>query len=985
MEVNSFAGPDIFCFSVRSSETHQPRSAGLLADAHALGLLKIQAIICETLYFIKGNLSKNKLDQIGRLLLADPITEQFTWHRMAGGSSAKGYKHGHLPPGTTSTSPANCQTRKIESTLHPGVTDPVATQLQRVIRQLGLHPSVEASTGQRYWIYGNDLTEEDLHLLAHRLLVNKTIQSYTLGEITPSFPQEAVSSFNVDTLSIRDLTDDSLLMLSQERRAALDLQEMKVIQAYFREENREMTDIEFEMIAQTWSEHCVHKTFRAEIILQKSDQDEKRIANLLKTYICSATDEIAAPWVRSAFVDNAGIIDFDDEWEISFKVETHNHPSAIEPFGGANTGIGGVIRDVLGVSAKPIAATDILCFGRSDTPVDSLPEGVLHPRRIRSGVVAGIQDYGNKIGIPTVNGAVYYDEGYIANPLVFCGCVGIAPKNKHVRDALPGDRIIVLGGRTGRDGLRGATFSSMTMDAQTGAVAGASVQIGDPITEKGLVEVTTRARDAGLYHAITDCGAGGLSSAVGEMACQTGGLIQLENVPLKYPGLAPWEIWLSEAQERMVMAVSKSDLPPLQTLADTYDIELTDIGQFTSDKRLVVRYGDQTILSLENDFLHNCNPQRRLHAVGTRPMEIPGEYSIAAGIDWEDLLLSLLSHPNIATKADIIHLYDHEVQGGTVIKPLTGVMNDGPSDACVIKPAQTRGLRGLVLSNGLNPEYGKLDAYRMALCAFDEAIRNAVAVGADPDHIAVLDNFCWGDPMRPETLGTLVAAAQGCRDAALHHRSPFISGKDSLNNEYYGADGQKHSIPPTLLISAIGIVPDVTRTVTMDLKEAGNGLYRIGSFKGRLAGSHAALVCGKLADQVQGPIPGQDEAAPAVYRALYRAIQSGWVRACHDISEGGLAVAVAEMCIGGRMGADLQLEGSCLVDAFGETNGCLIVEVQPQHSSSFTTLFEGLPMVKLGRVTAERWLTITQAGHLHIHLPVDNLVTAWNQTEEVDA
>ena len=318
--------------------------------------------------------------------------------------------------------------------------------------------------------------------------------------------------------------------------------------------------------------------------------------------------------MRSAFVDNAGIIDFDDTYEVSFKVETHNHPSAIEPFGGANTGVGGVIRDVLGVSAKPIANTDVLCFGPQDTPVDSLPEGVLHPRRIQSGVVAGVQDYGNKIGIPTVNGAILYDPGYTANPLVFCGCVGLAPKGSHPRQPQAGDRVIVLGGRTGRDGLRGATFSSMTMDAQTGEVSGASVQIGDPITEKGLIEVLLRARDQRLYHAVTDCGAGGLSSAVGEMSSTIGADVELKRVRLKYAGLAPWEIWLSEAQERMVFAVPAENVPALQAICDTFDVNLTDIGEFTGSGRLVVRYNGKPVLDLENRFLHEGIPQRQLRA-----------------------------------------------------------------------------------------------------------------------------------------------------------------------------------------------------------------------------------------------------------------------------------------------------------------------------------------------------------------------------------
>jgi phosphoribosylformylglycinamidine synthase len=700
--------------------------------------------------------------------------------------------------------------------------------------------------------------------------------------------------------------------------------------------------------------------------------------------------------VRSAFVDNAGIIDFDDQYELSFKVETHNHPSAIEPFGGANTGIGGVIRDILGVSARPIAATDVLCFGPQAADAEYLPAGVLHPRRIRAGVVAGIEDYGNKLGLPTVNGAILYDPGYTSNPLVFCGCVGLAPKGRHPRQPQPGDRVLVLGGRTGRDGLRGATFSSMAMDAQTGAVAGASVQIGDPITEKGLVEVITRARDQGLYHAITDCGAGGLSSAVGEMASRVGADVELTTVPLKYPGLAPWEIWLSEAQERMVLAAPAEALPALRQLCDTYGVELTDIGAFTDTGRLVVRYAGKVVLDLANDFLHQGIPQRQLRAEiqDWRPVHDPpltrhqrpdrqsGHHRPAsqeAG-DYNSTLIQLLSHPTIASKADVIRVYDHEVQGGTVVKPLTGAENDGPADACVLKPLGTAGTRGLVLANGINPQFGKLDPYRMALSVVDEAVRNAVAVGADPDRLALLDNFCWGDPRRPETLGMLVEAARGCHDAALHYRAPFISGKDSLNNEYLGADGQRHAIPPTLLISAVGLIADVNRAVTMDLKEPGNIVYLLGETRPDLGGSHWSLIHASPNGD-QPSVPGLPEYALALYRALHSAMQAGLVRACHDLSEGGLAVAAAEMGIGGRLGLALTLDTADPVTAlFGESNGRLLAEVRPGNTAAFEAHFAGLPARRVGIVTGSDRLSISSRTHTLISLPIAQLVDAWNQT-----
>ncbi len=770
----------------------------------------------------------------------------------------------------------------MEVAFRPGVTDPVAEQLVRAAHELGLDGVHRASTAQRFLLCFDENVDcnSATQSLAKSLLANPVIQHWTIGEITPSFPQEAASSGTVEIVSLRNLSDDQLLTLSKDRRAALDLVEMQAIQSYFEQEGRNPTDVEFETLAQTWSEHCVHKTFKAKIEMREqrivNDKDRSLVStldSLIKTYLKAATDKINAPWVISAFVDNAGILDFDDEFEISFKVETHNHPSAVEPFGGANTGVGGVIRDILGVSAKPIANTDILCFGYQNLDPNKLPQGVLHPRRIQSGVVAGVQDYGNKIGIPTVNGAILYDEGYTANPLVFCGCVGIAPKGRHRKTPQVGDHIIVLGGRTGRDGLRGATFSSMTMDAQTGEVSGASVQIGDPITEKGLIDVIVRARDLGLYNDITDCGAGGLSSAVGEMASKLGCDVELTNVRLKYPGLAPWEIWLSEAQERMVLAVAPENIPALQNLCDTFDMELTDIGTFTGDERLIVRYDGNVVVNIANKFLHEGIPQRQLRAIIDNSILDPQVESIEYPIpNLKKILLSLLSSPNIASKASVIRIYDHEVQGGTVVKPLVGVEADAPSDAAVIKPVGTQGIKGIVLSNGINPEYGKRDAYKMAWSVIDEAIRNAVAVGADPDRIAILDNFCWGDPLRPETLGTLVEACRGCHDAALFYGTPFISGKDSLNNEYLGTDGLRHSIPPTLLISAIGVVQDVTQSITMDLKEAGNLIYLVGDFFTE-----------------QKTVPEVPSLTVEVYRALHRTIKNGLVRSAHDLSEGGLA------------------------------------------------------------------------------------------------
>jgi phosphoribosylformylglycinamidine synthase subunit PurSL len=966
-------------YRIEISSSLLTKPLSIQAQLASTGITQPISVSVRDLYFLEGILTPPDLERLSALI-SDPVTESFQWHEI----------DGRVAPLSTGLS--------VEVALRPGVTDNTATQLLRAVRQIGINSIQAIATGQSYTFQG-DLSSEQLHHIAHSLLVNETVQRYTLGEIRPDFIERegqvgtAVTGLNPEIIPLAGLDEAGLLKLSQERRLALDMDEMKTIQGYFDRQGRAPTDGELETLAQTWSEHCVHKTFKA--LIQLPDGEE--IDGLLKTTIQAATRAINASWVRSAFVDNAGVIAFDDEYDLSFKVETHNHPSAIEPFGGANTGVGGVVRDNLGVSHRPIAVTDVLCFGPDDQPDEALPEGVLPPRRIRSGVVAGVGDYGNKLGLATVNGAVLYHKGYTSNPLVYCGCVGIGPRDAYPRQPQAGDHIIVVGGRTGRDGLRGATFSSLTMDAQTGQVAGAAVQIGDPITEKGVIEVVTRARDAGLYHAITDCGAGGLSSAVGEMGARLGARVNLERVPLKYAGLAPWEIWLSEAQERMVLAVPTSAIPDLAKLCDTYEVEWSDIGEFLSTARLEVFYGDVPVVDLEEDFLHNGIPRRILKAEWQvndplLPRDAPSPVDVVYKPD--GLLLSLLGHPNIASKEKIIRRYDHEVRGATVIRPLAGVAQDGPSDAAVLKPLETSGWRGFVLANGINPFIGEADPYAMAISNVDEAIRNAVAVGGDPNRLALLDNFCWGDPHRPQTLGSLVSAAQGCYEAALYYSTPFISGKDSLNNEYIGRDGKRHAIPGTLLISCIAIHPDIRNAVTLDLKTPGAHIYLIGDFQPALRGSHALMVAGTepfYGMSALTRVPPQPRSAPQVYQCLHEAMTLGLVKAAHDLSEGGLAVAAAEMCIAGRLGMELEVEGLTAAHPlalFGETNGCLLVEIATQDAQSFENLLAErlsqcqvdleLPLVSfLGRTTGKPEFRITNSRQILLELPVSELVSAF--------
>ena len=957
-------------------------------------------------YFLRGReLILTQVESLCRELLSDPVTEEFTID--------------HLPLTLDNTSIVN---HFIDVTLLPGVTDSVAENLLRAARVMGITALEIAATGQRIKIVG-DLSTAQLERIALDRYANPVIQRLTIDvPIIPPFVDDGdkqEASDQVEQIPLTEVDEAELLAISKTRRLSLDLAEMQAIQNYYRGEGREPTDIELEMLAQTWSEHCVHKTFKAiiEIDDRRPTTDDRStiiggrssvVGGLLKTYIRAATEKLNKPWVKSAFVDNAGIIEFDEHWDLAFKVETHNHPSALEPFGGANTGLGGVIRDVLGVSARPIANTDVLCFGMIDdgrpTTDDrqtvvgrplSVVSGTLPPKRVYDGVRKGIEDYGNKMGIPTVNGAIYFHPGYTANPLVFAGCLGIRPTTSDQRPATsstpqPGDLIIAIGGRTGRDGLRGATFSSMEMDTATSQIAGSAVQIGHPIHEKQAQEAILQAHALGLYHAITDCGAGGFSSAVGEMAAGLGATVQLQNALLKYPGLQPWEIWLSEAQERMILAVPPDNWPQLKAICDGQDIDAFSLGTFEASGRLKLLYGERTVGEISIEFLHEGIPQRHLVAKfessegsNLRIFESSNFTNLTNSPNLTSPLLRLLSHPNIRSREDVIRKYDHEVKGQTAVKPLVGIANAGPSDAVVIAVLSPESLvlsgessllstqhstlhtqKGAVLSNGLCPQYGELDPYAMAWAAIDEAVRNAVAVGADPDRIAILDNFCWGNPNLPDRLGSLVECVRGCHDAALAYGTPFISGKDSLNNEYTDAAGQKHAIPGTLLISALGIAPDINRTCTMDLKQADDFLFVIGETRGEMGRSHYALgvergAWGDNASRSTLHAPRPITNPMPRLRALHQAILQGWVAACHDCSEGGLAVALAEMCLAGRLGAEIklanispELSASAEVLLFCESLGRFIVEVKPEHVANFEAVMQTHNVVcaEVGRV-----------------------------------
>ncbi|MFG0296447.1 MAG: phosphoribosylformylglycinamidine synthase subunit PurS, partial [Maioricimonas sp. JB045] len=699
----------------------------IVAEAQLLGTQTITSVSSARSYLVEGDLDESTAAGPVARLLGDTVVEDCRVNVL---------------PAT-----ANGRDGLLLNVLYkPGVTDNVGETARSALADAGLQVE-RVATCRKYWINA-DASATDVDRLCAKVLANDAIEQVIRGPL----PLESLAlgseyAFELVTVPLREMDDEALMRLSREGQLYLSLAEMQTIRQHFQDLGREPTDIELESIAQTWSEHCSHKTLAGRIAY-RDEKGERRFENMLKETIFEATQTVrrqlgADDWCISVFKDNAGVVTFDDENDVCFKVETHNHPSALEPYGGANTGLGGVIRDPLGtgLGARPVCNTDVFCFAPPETPYDTLPPGVLHPKTVMQGVVSGVRDYGNRMGIPTVNGAVYFDERYLGNPLVYCGNVAMIPRGKSEKEVHPGDYIVSVGGRTGRDGIHGATFSSAELTHESEELSGGAVQIGNPITEKMVMDVLLEARDRELFHAITDCGAGGFSSAVGEMGEETGAEVWLEKAPLKYSGLSYTEIWISEAQERMVLAVPPAKWDEFRDLCASEGVEATVIGRFTDTKQLVLQYEGTKVGELSMAFLHDGRPPVVREAVYEAPEIAVSELS-AESVDCGDVLKRILGSLNVCSKEWIIRQYDHEVQAGSVIKPLVGVMNDGPSDAAVVRP-DLRTNRGLVIACGMNPHYGDLDPYWMAASAIDEAVRNCIAVGADPQRVAILDNFCW--------------------------------------------------------------------------------------------------------------------------------------------------------------------------------------------------------------------------------------------------
>ena len=948
----------------RRADLDDPDGKRAHAAARELGLAKLRSMRHGRGYLLSPELERSKLEEIARTLLADPVLETV---RITAPASAP-----QNPAGRA----------RVLVARRPGVMDPIALSIERAIERSKVAKLPDGSRVRvltfSAWELEGELAAQDLALVASKILANDVIDEVRIGDEAVHFVLPgSVSVRDAGAIPLCEASDAELERISKDGHLSLTLVEMRAIRDHYVTAGREPTVAELETLAQTWSEHCKHKTFAGII-----DYDGERIENLLKTTIKAATLELAKPWCVSVFHDNAGVIEFDEGWHVCFKVETHNHPSAIDPYGGSGTGVGGVIRDILGVGlgAKPIANTDAFFVGPLDLAEKDLPKGCMHPRRILRGVVAGVRDYGNRMGIPTVNGGVWVDPRYVGNPLVFCGTVGLMPAHCADKEVRPGDIIVVAGGRTGRDGIHGATFSSAELHEDSVVVSSSAVQIGNAITEKRVLDALLEARDRGLYRAVTDCGAGGLSSAVGEMGAECGASVELEKVPLKYPGLSPAEIWISEAQERMVFAVPPEKLAALLAVFAAEDCEATAIGTFTATGKLELAYAGQSIGSLDMHFLHEGTPKWLRKA--TRPVVRTDDPATPACADANAALLALLKSPNIASKEWIVRQYDHEVQAMGVTKPMCGERDDGPGDGAVLQPLP-HSRKGIALGCGANPNYGLLDPWAMASAAIDEALRNAVAVGGDPDRTAILDNFSWGNCARPEQLGRLVEASRACYTTAKAFGTPFISGKDSLNNEFRVGD-EVIAIPPTLFVSALALVPDVARAVTMDLKTAGNPVYAVGMTHAELGGSHY-FAQRKIEG---GRVPRPDLAlAPRTLRALHQTIRGGCVRACHDLSEGGLAVAAAEAAFAGERGLELDLTqvrtGALAahhdVDAvklFSESCTRFLVEVDAARAAEFEQAFAGLDCARVGRVTAGKRLVIKSGAKTLVDQPLDALRAA---------
>ncbi len=897
----------------------------------------------------------------------------------------------------------------------PGVTDPVGKSARVCIEDtLGAKLGDDAAVYTSTMYLLTSVTEADAERIANELLANAVIQSARVETYAawkgspPDLSVPRVPPHETPAVATIDLSgsDEDLLAISKSRLLALTLAEMKAVRDHFGRKGRPApTDVELECIAQTWSEHCKHKIFNATVTYREAGAEAEVIRSLFKTFIRGATEAVGAPWLVSVFHDNAGVVAFDEQDHLVYKVETHNSPSALDPYGGAMTGIVGVNRDPFGTGrgAELLANVWGYCFA-SPFHDAALPVGLLHPRRIRSGVHAGVIDGGNQSGVPYGRGFEIFDARFLGKPLVFCGTVGklpvkIAGTPGEAKKAAPGHRVVMVGGRIGADGIHGATFSSAALDESAPIQA---VQIGDPITQKRMFDFLIEARDLGLYASITDNGAGGLSSSVGEMARSSGGArLDLAKAPVKYAGLAPWEIFLSEAQERMTLAVPEEHVAAFLALARRREVEATVLGTFTDSGSLEIDYAGERVATIDMTFLHEGDPDLDLTAVWERPRfaEPPGPPPADLGA----ALLSMLARLNLCSDEPVARHYDHEVKGLTVVKPWVGVDADVPAEATVF--LVRHGSRsGYVLSEGINPFYSDIDTYEMARSVLDEAVRRQLCAGARLDRIAALDNFCWPDPVASRLtpdgaykMAQLVRACRGLYDLTRAYGTPLVSGKDSMKNDST-MGGVKISVPPTLLVSAIGRIDDVSDAITLDAKTEGDAVYLLGPTRDETGGSEYFRLRGEIdgvptalddpAPYVGNRVPGVDAAETLpLYRALEAAIRRGWVRSAATPAKGGLVVALARVAMAGGLGLDVDLDSAPDLAAlpsdvalFSESNGRFVVTVAAGDAAAFESHFAGLACRRIGRVTAAGPLRVTIGARRRIEVSIESMKRSYKET-----
>ena len=933
----------IYTIRIASKSKIDSKGLDLLAEIkRTLHITSIKNVRTAKVYRLEG-VNKKDVDIFIQTVLIEPIDQTMTLNK-------KIFKN---------------KNQLVEVAYKPGVMNPEVGSLLKAASDLGI--KIKAIDSSWQYAFFGWLSKPELTQIIDKLLVNKTVE-----QVLTKSPKTLIikgTPGRTVVIPIRNLSDRQLLELSK-GKLFLNLDEMKVIQNYFKKIGKDPTDCEIEVLALTWSEHCVHKTFKAKLTID--GKTKKPLIERIKE-----TASYNKKLIVSAFVDNSGVIDFYDGWAINGKVETHNSPSAIEPYGGAMTGSGGVFRDILGTGqgAKPIASTDIFCFAPPGLSLELLPPGCLAPDYLFRRVVAGVRDYGNRVGIPTNNGSVHFHKDFRAKPTVAVGSYGILPK-KLAKKQFPkkGDLIITIGGKTGRDGIHGATFASGEMTARTITVSASAVQIGNAIEDKRIIDAVLDLRDKSLISALTDCGAGGFCSAIGEMGETLGARVFLEKVPLKYTGLAPWEIFLSESQERMVLAIAPKNIKKALQVCKLHNVEAAIVGNFDGRKRLHVAYNNKLVCNLDMQFLHHGLPQRHIEgktANRNYKQKLPKAPKSLAPI-W----LKIMAHGNVASKEPIVRLYDHNVQGTSALHPFSGVSFDGPNDGAIIRPFFKKPY-GVVITHGLNPALNIIDPYWGSIWAITEAVSNFVSIGGDINNAALIDNFIWPFPDE-ESLADLDKSVDACTDMAKLLEMPFISGKDSLSSTYRYPDGKVLKIPPVLLISVFGKIPDVTKTVTSDIKNTGSPVVLVGKPDIENLGGTTYFELTKSTDS-QVPKPDLKNLV-AVLKSITDGIKSGKILSAHDISEGGLATALSEMCFGGGCGASLDLKGLAGrpdLLLFSETPGTFLVEVRNPNVAK--TLFSKVPHLIIGETTSDHKISIKVGSKTILSIETGKLKKAWQK------